>query len=293
MIRRQRSGTIVAVVGAFVLFAVLACTFETIKGRFERTLQVTEQAEVDVTTGSGDIIVRVGEEQTVRIVGDISVHYQRGGRDAAEEKLHQLETHPPIEQNDNVIRIGRIDDRALQRGVGISYELTVPANTQLRADSGSGDIDGTGLRAAVDAQTGSGSIRLVEVGAEVRAQTGSGDIEITQVGSGDVRASTGSGSIRASGLSGAVRASTSSGSITVEGKLSGPWELETGSGGITVRLPAAAAFELDAHTGSGEVHTNHPITVVGSFDQGTLRGAVRGGGPRLIARTGSGSIRIE
>jgi DUF4097 and DUF4098 domain-containing protein YvlB len=244
MIRRRRSGTILAIVGAFVLSAVPACTSETAKGRFERTLRVTEQAEVDVTTGSGDITVRVGEGHTVRIVGNISVHHQGRGKDSAEEKVRHLEANPPIEQNGNVIRIGRIDDRELQQGVGISYELTVPANTRLRADAGSGDIDGTGLRAAVDANTGSGSIRLVEVGAEVRANTGSGGIEITQAGSGDVRASTGSGSIRASGLSGAVRASIGSGSITVEGKLSGTWDLETGSGSITVRLPAAAAFEL-------------------------------------------------
>jgi DUF4097 and DUF4098 domain-containing protein YvlB len=293
MMRRRRSELILTVVVALVLFTALACTFETVEGKFEQMLKVTGQTEIDLTTGSGNITVRTGEGQTVRIVGHIFAHYQGRRRESAEKKVQQLEANPPIEQNGNVIRIGRIDDRELQRGVGISYELTVPANTRLRADSGSGNIDGTGLRAGVEANTGSGSIRLVEVGAEVRAQTGSGEIEITQKGSGDVRASTGSGSIRASGVSGAMRASTGSGSISVEGKLSGPWELETGSGSITVQLPTVAAFELDAHTGSGEVHTNHPITVVGSFAQGTLKGAVRGGGPRLMARTGSGSIEIE
>jgi hypothetical protein len=270
--------------------AIPACTADTARGRFERTLTVTGPTDLDVTTGSGSITVRVGEGTSVRIIGNIYVH--NGGGLSAEEKVRRLEANPPIEQNGNVIRIGHIKDHDLRSHVGISYELSVPATTRLRANSGSSGIEAAGLRVAVDVNTGSGSIRLAQIDGELRANTGSGGIAIDQA-AGDVRASTGSGSIQVAGLAGAVQASTGSGSIVVEGKLSGTWHLETGSGSITVRLPADAAFELDAHTGSGGVNTSHLVSLVGSFDKGTLRGTVRGGGPRLIARTGSGGIRIE
>ena len=273
-----------------MLAAVPACGADTARGRFERTLTVTGPPDLEVTTGSGSITMRVGERDTVRIIGTIYV--QNRGVLSAQEKVRRLEANPPIEQNGNVIRIGHLEDHDLQSHVSISYELSVPATTRLRANSGSGGVEAAGLHAAVDVDTGSGSIRLAQIDGELRANTGSGGIAIDQA-AGDVRASTGSGSIHVAGLAGAVRASTGSGSIVVEGKISGTWHLETGSGSITARLPADAAFELDAHTGSGDVNTSHPVSPVESFDRGTLRGTVRSGGPKLIARTGSGGIRIE
>jgi hypothetical protein len=79
----------------------------------------------------------------------------------------------------------------------------------------------------------------------------------------------------------------------VEGTQTGDWKLEAGSGTINVRLPADAAFDFYAHTGSGHIETAHPITMTGSLNRHELRGKVRGGGPLLQARTGSGDINIQ
>ncbi|MGZ4834551.1 MAG: DUF4097 family beta strand repeat-containing protein, partial [Terriglobales bacterium] len=104
---------------------------------------------------------------------------------------------------------------------------------------------------------------------------------------------TGSGNIRIDDLRGAVRAQTGSGRIELEGQPMGDWRLGTGSGGITVRLPAQAAFNLNAHTSSGSINTNRQVSVQGTMGRHELRGTVNGGGFHLDLKTGSGSINID
>jgi len=295
MTRSIRLGILWLGLVSLVAASSVACAAlpDTVKGSFERTLKVTGPADIDVNTGSGNITVRPGDGSTVRIVGTIHAWARwLDGEGAARERVRRLEANPPIEQHGNVIRIGRSEERELQRNVGISYEITLPAESRVRANTGSGDIDLSGIRGSAGANTGSGNITIAQSSGEVRATTGSGNIRLDLAG-GDVRASTGSGNIHAFGLTGALRASTGSGNITAEGKLGNAWDLETGSGNVTARLAADAGFEVDAHTGSGGIRTNHPITILGTFGKDTLRGTVRGGGPRLLIRTGSGGIRIE
>ena len=273
--------------------AACAASPDTVKGSFERTLTVSGTADLEVSTGSGNITVRPGSGSTVRIVG--TIHAWARGRDeeaTARERVRRLEGNPPIEQNGNSIHIGRIEERELQRNVGIDYEITLPADSRVRGNTGSGNIDLAGIRGTVSSNTGSGNISITDNSGEIRASTGSGNIHVSQAGA-DVHASTGSGDIVASGLGGAFRASTGSGNITAEGKPGKGWNLETGSGDVTTKLASDFGFEVDAHTGSGNIRTSHPITVLGTFGRDTLRGTVRGGGSLLRIRTGSGDIRIE
>jgi DUF4097 and DUF4098 domain-containing protein YvlB len=109
----------------------------------------------------------------------------------------------------------------------------------------------------------------------------------------DLDFQTGSGSIRVNDVRGALRAHTGSGTIELEGQPAGDWNMSTGSGGITVRLPAQAAFYLNAHTSSGSIHTDREVVMQGTVGRHDLRGTVNGGGFHLDLRTGSGSIRIE
>jgi DUF4097 and DUF4098 domain-containing protein YvlB len=281
-----------------------------------------------VTTGSGNIDVRIGDASTVHIRGTIRIA-KRVSPEAAERKIRSLEDNPPIEQNGNSIRIGYIRDPDLRRHVSISYELVVPAATALKSDTGSGDQTITGINGPLNASTGSGNLHLAGVGGEVRANTGSGDIQLENLkgsvhaetgsgnirgvgvdstlrastGSGDVRLTqsspasahveTGSGNIEVSGVHGALRLHTGSGNIAAEGAPEGDWRLDTGSGNVTARLPATAAFDLHAHTGSGEIDSDHPLTVQGKLSKHELRAKVRGGGYLLDVGTGSGDIRIQ
>ena len=302
----------------------------TAEGSFERTLKVSGPVNLDVTTGSGHINVRAGEPGTMRVLGTIRAgtgwHIDRA---EAEAKVRRLEANPPIEQNGNVVRIGRIEDEDLRRNVSISYELVVPAETRLRSETGSGGQTIDGIRGPLEASAGSGGLKISNIGAEAHASTGSGGIELDTIqgnvhastGSGHIRGTriaggvngntgsgnveleqtapgndeieTGSGSVEVRGLRGSLRVRTGSGRITAQGEPTGEWRLHTGSGSVTVRLPQQAAFDLYARTSSGSIHTNHPITVEGTLNRREVRGKVRGGGHLVDVSTSSGSVEIE
>jgi DUF4097 and DUF4098 domain-containing protein YvlB len=314
---------------AFLVLSLAACddAFAQARGSFDRTLKVTWPVNLEVQTGSGSITVRPGGADSVQVRATITARDSTGMR--AEDKVKKLEANPPIEQDGNTIRIGYITDHDLQQNVSISYELTAPAQTQLRSRSGSGHQTVDGIKGPVDTQTGSGGVTISNVGGELRAQTGSGSIELdniqggvraqtgsgsiranrvagafdggtgsgsvrlVQSGPGDVRVHTGSGSVEMQNVKGGVRASTGSGHIDADGEATAAWSLETGSGGITLRLPPDAKFDLFAHTGSGRISSDHQVTMQGSFDRHELRGKVNGGGVTIDLRTSSGNITIR
>jgi len=297
------------------------------EGLFERTLQVTGAVHMDLTTGSGNVEVRTGSSNQVRVTGRIRASEWFGGD--VDEKIKRLEANPPIQQSGNIIRIGHIDDPELRHGISISYEVQVPAETELRAESGSGNQKVEGIQGPLDISAGSGDLNISRIGDRVRAQTGSGDIEIEQV-KGNVHAKTGSGSIQADEIAGAFEADSGSGHITLqqtapgsvrvdtgsggmdlrgvrgsldakagsgtiqaEGSPTGAWNVHTGSGEVQLKMPSDASFDLAAHTSSGSISVDQPHSVQGSIGRKEIRGKVGGGGVPVEVETGSGDIRIE
>jgi hypothetical protein len=283
-----------------------------ITGAFERTLDVGASIELDVATGSGAITVRNGRAGQATVRGRIVARDEWfRDDDNAEEVVRRIEGDPPIELNGTNLRVGYLDERDSRNHVSISYEIEVPADSRVRSRSGSGSQTLSGVAGPVEARSGSGTLRLANISGAVEAsagsgsihgegiagaftaQTGSGSVTLEQSAPGDVAISTGSGSSHVSGVEGALRVRSGSGSVSVEGAQEGTWDLQAGSGSVEIRLPADAAFELDAKAGSGGVHTDHPVTVRGEAERNRLSGDVRGGGPLLRVRTGSGGIRIE
>ena len=121
--------------------------------------------------------------------------------------------------------------------------------------------------------------------------------EIEETGPGDIDLHTGSGNITARGIQGGFRGEAGSGDITAEGTQSGTWEIRSGSGNVRVRLGSNAAFDADLATSSGTIDVGSPIemTVQGRVEEARkkIHGKVRGGGPLLSVRTGSGDIEIQ
>jgi len=297
-------------IGLVVLFASTLVFASSPQGTFERTLSVTGPVDLEALTHSGDITIRTGASGAVIIRGKIFVsdRWLRGGR---QEDVSQIEQHPPIRQEGNSVRI----DYVGVQNISVDYEITVPADTTVRTHSGSGDQIIEGTHGNVEVQTGSGDVKLAHLTGEVRLQTGSGDvraheisgpvrggagsgdIEVEETGPGDVDLHTGSGNINVGGIQGGFRGEAGSGDITAEGTQSGAWEIRTGSGNVRLHLPANAAFDADISTSSGSIEVNSPIemTVQGRVQESRkqIRGKVRGGGPLLSVRTGSGDIEIQ
>jgi len=283
------------------------------EGSFERTLKVNGPVDLDVKSGAGSVTVRAGSAGGVRVYGKIRVHSRRLSESEAQDRVRRLEANPPVEQAGNVIRIGEIEDRELRKHTSISFEITTPPDTRLKAHTGSGSQTIDGIAGPVDAGTGSGNLILSAIGDRVTASTGSGSIELRDI-KGIVRANTGSGAIRADAIAGAfrgssgsgsirvsqtasgdvdigtgsgsieitaaragLRAHSGSGSISIDGDPKGPWKLDVASGNIRARLPAEASFDLRASTGSGSISIDHPLTVQGQIGRRHVQGRVRSG----------------
>ena len=293
-----------------VLCAATAAFASTPQGTFEKTLQVSGPVDLEVFTHSGDVTVRAGSSGSIFIRGKIYVGDRWfGGR--RDDDVHAIEQNPPIHQSGNSVHIDYVN----YHNISVDYEITVPADTTIRSHTGSGDQILEGTRGNADVQTGSGEVKLSNITGEIHLQTGSGDvrahsisgpvhggtgsgnIEIEETGSGDIDLHTGSGNVTARGVNGGFHGETGSGDVTAEGTQTGTWEIRTGSGNVHVRLPGNAAFEADISTSSGSVDVGAPIemTVQGRIGDvhKSVHGKVRGGGPLLRVRTGSGDIHIE
>lgn len=242
-------------------------------GQFERTLEVTGAVDLDVRTGSGDVAIRVGPDNRVRILGRIAAR-ERAFEEPAVDRVRRVEAAPPIRQAGNMIQIGDTEDDPRYDNMSISYELVVPPNTRVASHTGSGDQF------------------IGNVNGDVTARAGSGDIEIERAGGG-LDAQAGSGDVRARAVAGAVRVRVGSGSVDVAQTAPGEVDVRAGSGDVFVALPRDAAATLSLHTGSGSIDSPLPVQADVERRRNRLEGTIRGGGTRVDIRTGSGSIRVQ
>jgi Putative adhesin len=293
----------------FILATSLA-GFASVIGTFDRSFQVNGNVDLEVLTRSGDITVRNGSAGAVSIRATIhSSNSWFGGDHKAD--VQQLESNPPIRQTGNNIRIDYVNIN----NISIDYEITVPADTALRAHTGSGNQTVEGLNGNADLESGSGDLKLERLTGEMRFQTGSGnvrgrelagpakvkagsgDIEIDEMGAGDVDIRTGSGNITANGINGGFHAEAGSGDIHGKGLPKNMWSVRTGSGNVTLNVPSDAAFDVDISSNSGSVTLGHPVTttVQGRIQESrkSVIGKVRGGGPTISVHTGSGDVQVD
>ena len=284
------------VAGLFVLGCAAlatAATWPEVRGQFSRSFQVSGPVNLEVSNGSGDIMVHEGGSGSVEIHAKIQAGEHWGNSGAAEARVHQIENDPPVEQDGNTIRIRRRGDEEMWRNISIDYDITVPAETKLNSRTGSGDVTVEGISGPVEAETGSGDLKMRSVRGNVTAQTGSGDTRFEGIEAERVDVKTGSGDVEVRDLRCALVARTGSGDIVAAGQPTGEWRLHTGSGEVKLSLPSDAGFDLEAHSNSGDVNTSLPITVEGTLGHGEVRGKVRGGGVPVEVQTGSGDISID
>jgi DUF4097 and DUF4098 domain-containing protein YvlB len=295
-----------------------AMTLAAVRGSFQRTLQVNGTVDLQVLTHSGDINVQAGPAGSVSI--SAKIHSGNSGfleifnaGAASETQVRDIEQNPPIRQTGNMVKI----DYPPYKNISIDYDITVPADTRLKVETGSGNQTVRGLKGGSTLHAGSGDLRLDDLDGAVHVETGSGnivgnalagafearagsgDIKLDLTGNGAVRAHTGSGNVQLRGVNGGVFAETGSGDVIAEGKIAGDWTVHTGSGDVTVRLPANSSYEVELSTSSGTLTVNDPVntTVQGKVNEGGNRhhvaGKVRNGGPTLRVSTGSGDVRID
>jgi DUF4097 and DUF4098 domain-containing protein YvlB len=94
---------------------------------------------------------------------------------------------------------------------------------------------------------------------------------------------------------GVALANTVNGSINASmGRADWPGDasFRTVNGGIALTVPSVLNAELRATTVNGDITTDFPVTVTGSFDRRRLNGTIGSGGHELSLSTVNGSIKL-
>jgi beta-lactamase regulating signal transducer with metallopeptidase domain/DUF4097 and DUF4098 domain-containing protein YvlB len=252
---------------------------------FDRNLSFNGKLDLLVSTGAGSITFTRGPANQIHIHGIVKVN-QNG--DPAQAQ--QIAANPPIEQQGNTISIGGHQENL--HNISIVYEIETPADTAIKAATGSGNITDTGVGQDAKLTTGSGNITATGIEGGFMIQTGSGNIVIDGTGQGDAKAQTGSGNIDLKGVHGSLHAQTGSGTIKASGTPSSPWRLAAGAGSIELAT-GNAPIDLDASAGVGSISVSQPMATQVSSDKHHVHAQINGGGPEVRIETGSGDIRID
>ena len=273
---------------ALTVLALTPAALFAAEGTFDKTLTVAGPAALTINSGSGYIHITHGPAGSVHIIGH--VHSSTGlFSGSPEDSVRHVTDNPPIVQNGNNVEVGL---HTHYNNVSIDYVVTAPRGTGVNANTGSGDLNITGLSSPLNASTGSGDIYANDLTGDISLSTGSGRIHAWMSGSHYTKAETGNGTIQLEGVTGGLNARTGSGDIAISGKPGDNWKLETGSGSVTLNT-GHSAYNLDASTGSGDVHSDPPLTTHGTLNHHHITGEINGGGPIVRVDTGSGDIRIH
>jgi DUF4097 and DUF4098 domain-containing protein YvlB len=182
------------------------------------------------------------------------------------------------------------DGETLVRGSSDRVVVHVPAGTDLRVGSASGDVTITGLLGAVSVTTSSADVEAEDV-ASIDARTNSGKLTVTEsrgsvrlrtkssrarVGraDGDVHIATVSGKVEVGDARDSVEIKTVSGNISVFAHGRGTIGVETVSGKIKVLVPSDAQPDVRLRSMSGkqkiECATGDEFVVAGRSVSGNI-----------------------
>src|SRR4030088_2056852 len=149
----------------------------------EKTFTLDGMRRLRVQIASGETAIRVGEPGQVRVVARKRV--KGGSADRAKRLLENVEVR--IEQNGNDIFVEPHlyeQERTwldLFRGkrFRVDFEITVPRETAVNAQTVSGDLDLNGTRGPARLESVSGDVNIADVQGPMRLKSVSGDVQCT------------------------------------------------------------------------------------------------------------------
>jgi hypothetical protein len=131
-------------------------------------------------------------------------------------------------------------------------------------------------------------------GLNVTLEAGNGSIRLKDI-NGYVVASMTNGAITAEGLSGGLKATADNGGIRVAmASLTHNLEVSTTNGGIRLEVPEDIQATLNARCVNGAISVDERLPIEATErSRRQVTGTINGGGPKIIASTVNGRIRIN
>ena len=302
--RRILLGALTAVGLGATLLWLSGCEEENIAGLFEAgNVQASETEttvipvelplSLEIESSNGSVSVRgVEGVQTATLV--ITKRSRGKTLDEAQDRLERIVCHVNQggERLELLYRCGEQDDD-VRRSSGVDFDVLVPIETLVNAETSNGSIDVTAVRGTITLDTSNGDVDVRQGAGSVNAETSNGRIEVVDF-RGEVRADTSNGEVWIERVAGLVDAETSNGSIHYSGTPSETTShrLRTSNGSITARVPIDVSVRFEARVSSGRIRTSLPL--VGDIEGTEWTAELN---PPAVAtfdlRTSNGSIRIE
>ena len=169
------------------------------------------------------------------------------------------------------------------------------------------DLSTAGGDIAIDAVTGSlaartrgGDIRAGVVTGEARLETTGGDL-VLKSGGAAVTARTGGGDVTVKSAKGPVVIRTAGGTVFCEiaGSDRSPVEIVSGGGDVTLVLPSNAKGDVEVAVAGVEPDGDYilsqfpELAISRRGSRQTAAGTLNGGGPRVVVRSTSGTVRVR
>ena len=263
----------------------------------EKTFTVEGMPRLRVQNVSGETAIRVGEPGQVRVVARKRV--KGGSADRAKRLLENVEVRIEQKGNDIFVEPHLYEQERtwldLFRGkrFRVDFEITVPRETAVNAQTVSGDLDLNGTRGPARVESVSGDVNIADMQGPMRIKSVSGDVQCTDY-VGAVEGSSVSGDVDIRGRVRACELHTVSGDISVDldpeagGRES---RLKTISGDVEVGLLTASCV-CDYHTASGDLECDEPARIIreGRKDRTVIIGDGRS---HLTVKTVSGDLTIK
>ncbi len=269
-------------------------------------IPVSVPAWLNASTFGGSVTVTSHELDEILV----RIYVRKSGRwlkDGDEAPVHVTITDSPdgLEITAEPERTGLFRSGT---GASVSYEILVPAATEVRAKTSGGSVTASGIAHNVSLITSGGPVTVERVTGEVLARTSGGPVTVNDV-TGNLTARTSGGGIRITNATGRLSARTSGGPIRLE-NVAGAIEARTSGGSIDARVTHLEDY-LTLRTSGGSIHARVPretgmdISASGSSVSAPLDnltgdiaprridGSVKGGGIPVSLSTSGGSVRIS
>lgn len=278
----SKSVFVVCVIGLVIVVAgrsFYGCDWSEAE-KYEKTIELQAPLQVGSTleaeTELGSITVEGNDVVVCNVIAEICVHAPTEAE--AAEIAEQVEIR--LEPRDNRLTI-EADKPSLENNysIGISYKITVPRQTNIKAGSCYGSVNLSSLNGSVDASTSFGSIGCRDIEGGINLETAYGSVDCNDIIFDELNVHSNFGGIN-------IRCSD-------EASADMQADVNTAYGSIDFKAPIGFAGEVEVGTSYGSVETALPVTVESKTGNRQLQGVIGEGNERLRLRTSYGSIKLR
>lgn len=273
-----------------------------------QTFPVDPPATLEVINRFGDINITAMED-----LQEIQVSMTKSGYGStqaeAEQALSQIQVE--IDQTGDRLRleVSSSDRRENRVDKTVSFDIQVPAETTVLADSQTGVIRLSGTQGKADLDTQFGMLEVTDFAGGLAAHTASGSIIVRRIGllesgEGDISLSSDFGAIRLEdAVSGDVQVSSRSGQVQLENLTSdGEVTLSSEFGEVQWRTGAAGRLEVESRSGqvslsdlvvSGEVQVSSTFGEIRLTDVEATEYRLRSDSGLITVQGAEGPLQAE